>query len=177
MTPYEELKAAIHDYGDAAMENFVRCRALGRAVAEGLPGYLKCSPNCVSLVPAQGQFDPSKDYGDEAFSFNPNQPIRLEPVVFGICLILPHEEDSGSLWLRTGLRVEVTGGTFDIFVANQPLTRVPLEFEGALEPLFETIHEEYLSVFNKDLMHFNDERYAGGIGFMPTQPPTTEVVE
>ena len=170
MTPYEQLKAAVHDYGEAAMENLLRCRALGRAVVEGLPGYLQADAPCVSAVPAQGQFDPAKDYGDDAFSFAGERVIRLEPITFGICVIVPNEEDSGSLWLRTGIRLEITGQTFDCFVANQPMTRVALDWE-ADEPgmirLYETIHRELMAVFKKDLMAFQDERYAGGIGFLP----------
>lgn len=167
MTPYEQLKAAVIDYGDAAMENFLRCRAFGRAVGVGLPEFMGCAPKCVSLVPAQGAFDPSKTYDDEAFSFDPKGVIRLEPILFGISIIVPNAEDSGSLWLRTGVRVEVTGDTFDVFVSNQPMVRVPLEFTGHLNPVFESIQRELLSVFRKELAHFNDERYAGGIGFLP----------
>ena len=173
-TPYAQLKAAVHDYGQAAMENFLRCRAFGRAVIEGLPAYLACDPGCVSAVPAQGPFDPAKDYGDEAFSFDPREVIRLEPITFGVCVTVPNEEDSGSLWLRTGVRVEVTGETFDVFVANQPLVRVPLAFEGELMPVHETIHRELMAVFRKDLLRFQDERYAGGIGFLPNAALTAK---
>ena len=172
MTPYEQLKAAVHDYGEAAMENFLRCRAFGHAVVEGFAAYLGSDETCVSAVPASGPFDPSKTYGDAAFSFDPSQVIRLEPITFGVCVIVPHEEDSGSLWLRTGIRVEVTGATFDAFVANQPLVRVPLEFEGELTPVFETLHRELMGLFSKDLMRFQDERYAGGIGFVPNSTLT-----
>ncbi|MEM9422439.1 MAG: hypothetical protein AAF986_08040 [Pseudomonadota bacterium] len=171
MTPYEQLKESIRDYGDAAMENFLRCRAFGRAVAEGFPEFMGCSDKCVSLVPAEGPFDPSKVYGDKAFSFQPEGVIRLEPVTFGVCVIVPNAEDSGSLWLRTGLRVEVTGDTFDIFVSHQPMVRVPLEFEGQLNIVHETILKELLSVFRKELARFNDERYTGGIGFLPGHIP------
>ncbi len=171
MTPYETLKTAISDYGEAAMENFLRCRAFGRAVHEGLPSFMGCSEKCVSLVPADGPFDPSKPYGDKAFSFQLDGVIRLEPIMFGICIIVPNAEDSGSLWLRTGVRVEVTGDTFDVFVSHQPMVRVPLEFEGQLAPVHEAILKELLSVFRKDLARFNDERYAGGIGFLPEKAP------
>jgi hypothetical protein len=166
-TPYEQLRAAILDYGEAAMENLLRSRAFGRAVVDGFPGFLGCSPSCVSAVPADGPFDPSKDYGDAAFSFDPSQVIRLEPVTFGTCVIVPNAEDSGSLWLRTGTRVEVTGDTFDVFVANQPMIRVPLDWEGELEPVHRTLHAELMDVFRRDLGRFRDERYEGGIGFMP----------
>ena len=172
MTPYEQLKSAVHDYGEAAMENFLRCRAFGLGVVEGFAAFLGCEPSCVSAVPATGPFDPAKTYGDEAFSFDPNQVIRLEPITFGVCVIVPHEEDSGSLWLRTGVRVEVTGETFDVFVANQPLVRVPLEFEDELAPVFETLHRELMGLFRKDLLRFQDERYAGGIGFVPNSTLT-----
>ena len=173
MTPYEQLKAAVHDYGEAAMENLLRCRALGRAVIEGLPEYLGAGEPCVSAVPAQGPFDPAKDYGDGAFSFAGDEVIRLEPITFGVCVIVPNEEDSGSLWLRTGIRLEITGETFDCFVANQPMNRVALDWEqdeGGMVRLYEAIHRELMAVFKKDLMAFQDERYAGGIGFLPNRP-------
>ena len=169
LTPYEKLKLAIRDYGDAAMENFVRCRAFGRAVAAGVPSYMGCTEKCISLVPAEGPFDPTKAYGDDAFSYSRNGVIRLEPITFGICAIIPNAEDSGSLWLRTGIRVEVRGDNFDIFVSHQPMIRVPLEFSGQLNLVYETIHKEFMSVFRKELAHFGDERYAEGFGFMPTR--------
>ena len=53
----------------------------------------------------------------------------------------------------------------------QPMVRVPLEFEGELEPVFKSIHNELMSVFKKEVAHFNDERYAGGIGFLPDSAP------
>lgn len=168
-TPYERLQQAIHDYGQAAMENLVRCRAFGHAVAEGLPGYMGATEKCVSLVPAKGQFDPSKDYGDKAFSFSQVPVVRLEPVLFGICVTVPHEEDSGKLWLRVAIRVAVTGGTFDVFAGNQPLLRVALDFEGKLEPVYYAINEELLSIFSKELAVFNDARYKDGIGFIPPE--------
>ena len=171
MTPYHQIKDAIRDYGEAAMENFLRCRAFGKAVVAGVPAFFGCSPKCVSLVPAQGPFDPSKSYGDEAFSFDPKGVIRLEPITFGICVIVPNAEDSGSLWLRTGVRVEVTGDTFDVFVSNQPMVRIALNFQGKLDPVHQALVNEYLSVFRKELARFSDERYAGGIGFLTTPPP------
>lgn len=170
MTPFEEIRVAVRDYGDAAMENFLRCRALGRAVFAAMPEYFGCDSGCVSLVPAQGAFDPTKDYGDDAFSFNQKGVIRLEPITFGVCLVVPNTDDSGSLWLRTGIRTEITGDTFDVFVSHQPMVRVPVEFTGQLAPVLDSIKREYLSVFRTELAHFNDERYAGGIGFMPDRP-------
>lgn len=166
-TPYEQLRAAICEYGEAAMENLLRSRAFGYDVIRTFHAYLGCGPGLVSAVPAQGPFDPAKDYGDEAFSFDPREVIRLEPVTFGVCVVVPNAEDSGSLWLRTGTRVEVTGDTFDVFVANQPMIRVPLDWEGELAPVHRTLHAELMDVFRRDLGRFHDERYEGGIGFMP----------
>lgn len=170
-TPYAQLKAAVRDYGEAAMENFLRCRAFGLALAEGLPAFMGCSDKCVSLVPPEGAFDPAKAYGDAAFSFDPKGVIRLEPILFGVCVIMPNAEDSGSLWLRTVVRVEITGDTFDIFAGHQPMVRVPLEFADRLAPVYQAIYKELLSVFRKELARFNDERYAGGIGFLTTPAP------
>ncbi|MGV6801673.1 MAG: hypothetical protein ACWA5L_07105 [bacterium] len=166
MTKYDELKQAIAEYGEAAMENLVRCKALGRAVVDGFADYLQCPPEKVVGVPAQGQFDPRHHYGDAAFSFHGAKIIRLEPIEFGICVIVDNVEDSGALWLRTALRIEVTGDSFDIFVANQPMVQVPLEFTGELTPIFEAIHTELMGVFRKELAEFNDARFAGGIGFI-----------
>ena len=168
-TPFEELKAAIHDYGEAAMENLVRCRALGHAISDGFLEYLGVTEDCVSLVPPHGPFDPRKDYGDKAFSFSEAPVIRLEPIVFGLCITVPHEEDSGKLWLRVIVKLAVAGGVFDVFAGHQPLIRIPLDFEGQMTPVFDAIKEELLSVFAKELAVFNDSRYAEGIGFVPPE--------
>lgn len=166
-TPYEKLQAAIREYGEAAMENLLRCRAFGWAVVKGLPDYMGCDPRHVALVPAQGPFDPAKNYGDDAFSFDPKQVIRLEPMTFGICVVVPNHEDSGSLWLRTGVRLEISGDSFDVFIAHQPMLRVPLSFEEALGPVFDTVHKEFMTTFCREVAQFKDQHYRDGIGFMP----------
>ncbi|GGY49534.1 hypothetical protein [Parvularcula lutaonensis] len=169
-TPYETLKAAIEAYGEAAMENFLRCRALGHAVAEGFDSYLEAPEPAVALVPPQGPFDPSQEYGDAAFSYDPKQPIRLEPIAFGISVTVPNVEDSGSLWIRTGIKVEVKDDRFEIFIANQPRLRLPLDFEGKLQPVYETLMAEFLHLFRHELADFGDARYQNRIGFVPTMP-------
>ena len=166
-TKFEELKAAIYEYGDAAFQNLMRCRALADTIVNDFPDYIGCKRECVSSVPIEGAFDPRKDYGDEAFSFHRRQVIILEPVRFGLSLIVGNAEDSGSLWLRTVISAEITGDTFDIFVASQPRIRVPLDFTGKLEPVYEAIHKEFLETFTLEVMEFNDARYKTGIGFLP----------
>ncbi|MCQ8185159.1 hypothetical protein [Parvularcula maris] len=173
-TPYDVLKEAIHAYGEAAMENFLRCRALGHAIASGLHDYLAAPEPCVSLVPPKGPFDPSRTYGDAAFSYDPKQPIRLEPISFGVCVTVPNTEDSGSLWVRTGVTVDVKDDHFEVFVTNQPRRRVPLEFEGQLEPVFDALMTEFLRLFRIELADFGDPRYQNRIGFVPTLPHETD---
>ena len=168
-TKFEELQKAIFDYGEAAFQNLLRCRAFGDAVSQGFPEYIGCSEDCVSAVPIQGPFDPRKEYGDEAFSFYGREVIVLEPIRFGISLIVGNAEDSGALWLRTIISVEITGDTFDVYVASQPLIRVPLEFEGKLTPVYDAIHKEFLETFTLEVMEFNDSRFKTGIGFLPVE--------
>ncbi|MEX0643840.1 MAG: hypothetical protein WD076_00905, partial [Parvularculaceae bacterium] len=139
---YDDLKNAIRAYGDAAFQNLLRSKALGEAVIEGLSEFLGCDPESVSGVPAEGPFDPRRDYGDEAFSFHARDVIILEPVRFGISLIVGNVEDSGALWLRTVVSAEVAGDQFEVFVAAQPLIRLPLDFDGKLAPVFDAIHQE-----------------------------------
>ncbi len=166
-TRFQKLQQAITDYGAAAFENLLRCKGLGEAVIEGLPAYLDCPKECVKAVPPIGEFDPRKDYGEDAFSYRHRPVIVLEPVVFGIALIVRNQEDAGSLWLRTALSVEVTGDSFDIFVSQQPLIHAPLDYEGKLEPVFEAVFQEFLSTFHLEVMEFNDKRFETGIGFLP----------
>jgi len=164
---YDELKAAIRDYGAAAFQNLLRCKGLGEAVIAGFHAYLGCDRACVSGVPVEGLFDPRRDYGDEAFSFHSREVIILEPVRFGLSLIVGNAEDTGALWLRTVVSTEVSGDAFEVFVAAQPRLRVPLEFEGKLDPVFESVHREFLETFQLDVMEFNDARFKTGIGFLP----------
>ena len=162
---YEQLRGAIKDYGEAAMENLVRCKGISRAILEGLPNWLECPTEKVAAVPPAGAFDPRQNYGEAAFSYHGQPVIRLEPVVFGVCVAVENMEDSGSLWLRTAIRVEVTGDTFDVYVANQPTVHVPLEFTDQLDPVFEAVHKELINVFKTELAEFHDSRYERGIGF------------
>ena len=125
---FAELKAAIYDYGQAAFQNLLKCRALGDAIVAGFVDYEGCDARCVSAVPVTGPFDPRKDYGDEAYSFHGRQVIVLEPIRFGLSLIVGNAEDAGSLWLRTVIAMEITGDTFDIFVAAPPGNSHTTEF-------------------------------------------------
>ena len=163
---FDELKTAIEDYGEAAFRNLLRCRALGDAIVDGFSRYEGCPPENVAAVPAQGPFDPSRDYGDESYSYNEREVIILEPVRFGLCLIVGNAEDSGSLWLRTVISAEIIGESFDVFVASQPLIRVPFDFEGRLDPVFEAAHREFLETFTLEINEFRDARFSTGIGFM-----------
>ncbi|MEM1193842.1 MAG: hypothetical protein AAGH42_10680 [Pseudomonadota bacterium] len=163
---YNQLKDAIHTYGAAAFENLLRCKGLGQAIVDNLHGYIECPREMVRAVPAQGEFDPKKDYGDEAFSFSRRPVIVLEPVHFGLTLIVGNAEDSGLLWLRTNISIEVTGDTFDVFVANQPVIRVPLQFDGHLTPVFEAVFREFIRTFEMEVMEFNDARFKNGICFI-----------
>ena len=170
-TPYGQLQAAIKAYGEAALENLLRCRALGHAVVKALPAHLQAPAEHVSLVPPEGPFDPKRDYGDDAFSYDQRLPIRLEPIAFGVCLVVPNVEDSGSLWVRTAVRVDIHDERFDVFVGQQPRIRLPLAFEGELTPLFETMMAEWMSAFRRELADFGDARYQHQLGFVPS---TTE---
>lgn len=167
-TPFGQLQAAIKAYGEAAMENLLRCRALGHAVVEGLPSYLQSPPEFVSLVPPDGPFVPHRDYGDDAFSYDQSLPIRLEPIAFGVCLVVPNVEDQGSLWVRAAVRVDIRDERFDVFVGRQPRIRLPLAFEGELLPLFETMTAEWMSAFRRELAEFGDARYQHQLGFVPS---------
>lgn len=166
-TRFQKLQNAIKTYGAAAFENLLRCKGFGEAVLNGLPAYLGCGETCVTAVPAEGAFDPRKDYGDDAFSYRQRQVIVLEPIHFGVALTVKNAEDSGALWLRTALSIEVTGNSFDVFVAQQPVIRIPLDYENALEPVFEAIYREYLNTFQLEVLEFNDKRFETRIGFVP----------
>lgn len=166
-TKYEELKRAISAYGEAAFQNLLRCKALGEAVIEGFHAWLGCERRCVAGVPPDGPFDPRRDYGDEAFSFAKRSVVILEPVRFGVSLIVGNVEDSGALWLRAAVSAEVIGDGFDVFVGNQPRIRTPFAFDKALAPVYEAIHREFLDTFRIEVMEFNDSRFRDGIGFLP----------
>lgn len=166
-TKYEVLTDAIHAYGAAAFENLLRCKGLGQTIVENLHTYLECDRSRVSIVPAQGEFDPQKDYGDDAYSFAQRPVIVLEPVQFGISLIIQNSEDAGAMWLRTLVSIEVTGDSFDVFVASQPIIRVPLDYGDDLAPVYEAIYNEFIKTFEMEVMEFNDARFKNGIGFLP----------
>ena len=166
-TRFDKLQQAIRDYGAAAFENLLRCKGFGEAVLKGFAEFLGCDAPCVTAVPPDGPFDPRRDYGEDAFSFRQREVIVLEPVLFGLALTVKNFEDSGALWLRTAISVEVAGDSFDVFVAQQPMIRIPLDYQGQLEPVFEAIYREFLNTFQLEVLEFNDKRFETRIGFVP----------
>ncbi|MEO1137605.1 MAG: hypothetical protein AAFW68_13530, partial [Pseudomonadota bacterium] len=56
---------------------------------------------------------------------------------------------------------------FDVFVAQQPMIRIPLDYHDKLEPVFEAIHREFLNTFQLEVLEFNDKRFETRIGFVP----------
>lgn len=164
---FEELRSAIRDYGQAAFQNLLKCRALGDAVVSGFHQFEGCPAENVAAVPAEGAFDARKAYGDDAFSYSGREVIILEPVRFGLCLIVGNVEDSGALWLRTLISAEIIGENFDVFVASQPVIRVQIDFDGKLDPIFEAIHKEFIETFTLEVNEFLDARFKTGIGFLP----------
>lgn len=165
--PFDELKTAIRNYGEAAFQNLFKCRALADAIIAGFHVFEGCPKENVAGVPADGPFDPHKDYGDSAFSFATRDIIILEPVRFGLSLIVGNTEDKGALWLRTVIAAEVAGDHFDVYVAHRPVIRVPLEYEGLLRPVFEAVHAEFIDTFMLETNEFLDARFKSGIGFLP----------
>ncbi len=164
---FEKLQAAIKTYGSAAFENLIRCKGFANAIVQAFPEYIGCTAECVKAVPPTGAFDPRQDYGDQAFSYAHRQVIALEPIQFGIALTVKNFEDSGSLWLRTAMAIEITGDTFDVFVAQQPVIHIPFDFDDKLQPALEAIYQEFLQTFKVQVMAFNDKRFETGIGFIP----------
>lgn len=165
--PFDELKAAIRDYGQAAFQNLFKCRALGDAIVSGFHEFEGCPRENVAGVPAEGPFDPHKNYGDGAFSYSSREIIILEPVRFGLSLIIGNAEDKGALWLRTVIAAEVAGDHFDVYVAHRPVIRVPLDFNGKLAPVFEAVHREFLETFTLETEDFLDAGFRSRIGFLP----------
>lgn len=166
-TPFDELKEAIRGYGQAAFQNLFKCRALADAIVQGFHDFEGCPKENVAGVPAEGPFDPHADYGENAFSYANREIIILEPVRFGLSLIVGNAEDKGALWLRTVISCEVTGDHFDVYVAHRPVIRAPLDFDGRLAPIFEAIHAEFIETFTLETNDFLDARFKSGIGFLP----------
>lgn len=167
-TRFAELQGVIRDYGHAAFKSLLRCRALGEAIVAGFAAYEGCPPGNVAAAPATGPFDPRKAYGEAAFSFSQREVIVLEPVVFGLSLVVGNAEDDGSLWLRCAVSMEVVGADFLVLVGKQPDLRIPLAFEGRLDAVFAALHREFIETFQLKVDEFRDARYKTGIGFLPS---------
>lgn len=165
--PFDELKAAIREYGQAAFQNLFRSRALGEAIVADFHAFEGCPKENVAGVPAEGPFDPRNNYGEKAFSFAAREIIVLEPVRFGLCLIVGNVEDKGALWLRTAIAAEVAGDHFDVYVAHRPVIRMPLDFQDKLTPIYEAVHHEFLETFTLQTNNFLEAGFRSRIGFLP----------
>jgi hypothetical protein len=65
------------------------------------------------------------------------------------------------------ISAEIIGENFDVFVASQPVIRVPIDFDGKLDPVFEAIHREFLETFTLEVNEYLDAPFKTGIGFLP----------
>jgi hypothetical protein len=155
-TPFDELKSAIRDYGQAAFQNLFKCRALADAIVQRFHAFEDCPRENVSSVPAEGQFDPHKTCGESAFSFSGREIIILEPVRVSLSLIVGDFVDKGASWLRTVIAAAVAGDRFDVFVSHRPVNWIPLAFEGKLAPVVKAIHQEFLETFTLETIGFLD---------------------
>lgn len=163
---YQALQEAVRDYGAAAFENMCLCRKFGEGVIAGLPGWLGCPSHYVAGVPADGPFDPRRDYGEAMFSFHDREIVVMEPVRFGVSVIIDNLDAPGGVWARASVSVQVTGDTFDVFIGGRPMLHAPRAFEDALEPVFEGLEEELHAAFREGVETFRDDRGDARIGFL-----------
>ena len=155
MNRIENLQQIVSEYGQATIEQVKLAEELGRSIISGFPGYLGCDPRLVYGVPPEGDFIPRTNYRDACFSTYYESITFLEPIYFGLCAEIPNLKDSGAVWVRTIIEVQLHGDTVDIYVGDDR-TKITLSkyFEGQLDPVFEAIHEDIRREFSIDLTEF-----------------------
>jgi hypothetical protein len=136
----DALRQAAWKYGAVTTENDAFVKRLAHVLREGFAEYLGVDLSCVSLVPAAGDYDPRLDYRDAAFSTYLSGLQLLEPIQFGLSVMVQNLGDSGANWLAISIEVMKRADRAEVFVGQSPKISIPAAYEGCLEPVFERLY-------------------------------------
>ena len=135
-------------------------------VISTLNDYLAEGEKVVLGVPPSGEWNPEQvDYRDEALDAFDDPLVMLRDIEFGIAVRLDNLEDSGHCWVRVPLSVHRASGNVEMTAGDQPVVRVPLEYQGHLTKICEAVWRDLLTIFRDPVAKRRSD--LKGIGFRP----------
>ncbi|MGJ3232244.1 MAG: hypothetical protein ACFE0P_10640 [Oceanicaulis sp.] len=164
-TRLAELADTILEYEARGRRAFQAVSAFARVLIGALDRHLDPRGGHVVGVPADGAWDPKKDWGDAMFGkANPDHPT-LDPIRFALAVRVRHADTDTVWWIRTKLSAEITGELIRGRIENR------FDFEhdprdpDSLSRLCALIYKD-LCAFYADAIHRHDgEGVAAPIGF------------
>lgn len=154
-TRLDELASTILEYEARGRRAFQAVSAFARVLIGAFDRHLDPRGGHVAGVPAEGSWDPKKDWGDAMFGkANPDHPT-LDPIRFALAVRVRHADTDTVWWIRTKMQAEVTGEIIRGRIENRfDFEHDPRDPES-LPRLCELLYAD-LCAFYADAIHRHD---------------------
>ncbi|MEQ8406317.1 MAG: hypothetical protein RKE49_14570 [Oceanicaulis sp.] len=164
-TRLDELAGTILEYEARGRRAFQAVSAFARVLIAGFDRYLDPRGGHVVGVPAEGAWDPKKDWGEQMFGQARPEHPSLDPIKFALAVRVRHEDTDTVWWIRTKISAEVTGEIIRGRIENRFDFEHRPDDPDSLDQLCALIFKD-LCAFYADAIHRHDgDGVAAPIGF------------
>ena len=162
MTRAEALAEIAGEYGDRALTNYSQVRNLAINLRDSLRDYLCHDKDCVFLVPPSGKFG-ARDYGSEAYSVSGKGFLPLEPISFGLAVLVSGKKD----YIRIVMTTRKEGDTLYLTPDNRKPYRLDLPIsDDQLAEITEGVYAYLVDWFASRIDRYDNGDYGNNdIGF------------
>ena len=162
MTRAEALAEIAGEYGDRALTNYSQVRNLAINLRDSLRDYLCHEKDCAFLVPPSGKFG-ARDYGSDAFSVSGKGFLPLEPISFGLAVLVSGKKD----YIRIVITVRKEGDTLYLTPDNRKPHRINLPLDKAqITEITEAMYAYLVDWFASRIDRYDNGDYGNNdIGF------------
>lgn len=125
-----ELQAAMDLYGNTTLRNFRLTHKFGDEVTYGLTAFLGEGALAFGVNP-EGDWSHRKgDHRDAKFSTYHEGYLRIEPVLMGVAIRIPHSVDDGEYWIRVVVEMIIAGDMLTVHVGKHTARGIALSYSA-----------------------------------------------
>jgi hypothetical protein len=161
-----ELQAAMDFYGDTTGRLYMISHKFGDEITYTLAEYLGEGARVLG-VPPEGEWTHQKgEHRDAKYSTYRSGYLRIEPILMGVAIKIPHSKDSGAYWIRVTIEMVLVGDTITVHVGEKSLRGIPVEYS---KNDVERVHEMIFECARNTMLHPASEatsKGSGRIGFI-----------